>query len=93
MEEEAGHINPFLACLRNHSLYQAINFPTRYRDGQTLTILDLVRDPGTIVSIKPETSFGVSDPIEIACQLRLFSKKNQYVRHVYTDYNQVRREL
>ena len=46
-----------------------------------------------IVSIKPGLPFGASDYITIACRLRLFPKKNQYVRHVYMNYNQFRREL
>ena len=34
--------SPFLTCLSEHSLFQTVDQPTRYRDGQASNILDLV---------------------------------------------------
>jgi hypothetical protein len=62
-------IGPLLKCLQEHSLYQTINFPARYREGQNPSLLDLlfVKDEEAIQSIDPEPPFGASNHIAITC--------------------------
>ena len=86
---------PLLDCLHEHSLYQAIDFPTRYRSGQNPTLIDLlfINDHEMLISVDLEPPFGASDHVAIICRLRLYPQKNNWIKHMYTNYNQVRHEL
>ena len=92
---ENSLIRPFLECLFNHSLYQAVNFPTRYRNSQNPSLLDLLlaKDQESIISIKPLPPFGASDHIVISCSFRLYPQRLEFTKHVYTDYSLIRQEL
>ena len=85
----------FLDCLEAHSLFQAVTFPTRYREGQNPSLLDLVlvNDPESLIDIESQPPFGNSDHIAIKCRFRLYPQTSNLTRHVYTNYNQIRREL
>ena len=86
---------PLLECLHEHSLYQAIDFLTRYRSGQNPTLLDLlfINDHKMLISVDSEPPFRASDHVAITCRLRLYPQKDIWIKHVYTNYSQVRQEL
>ena len=86
---------PFLECLANYSLYQAVNFPTRYRDGHPPSLLDLVivNDHEALLNVAPLPPFGASDHAAIRCSLRLYPEKSVFTKHVYRDYRLMKQEL
>ena len=86
---------PLLEYLHEHLQYQAIDFPIRYRSEKKTILIDLlfINDHETLISVDSEPPFGASDHVAIICRLRLYPQKNNWTKHMYTNYNQVRHEL
>ena len=46
-----------------------------------------------LISVDSEPPFGAIDDVAITCRLRLYPQKDNWIKHVHTSYNQVKREL
>ncbi|KAK2704991.1 hypothetical protein QYM36_017141 [Artemia franciscana] len=94
-EEVEKPNDSLLECLHEHLLYQAIDFLTRYRSGHNPTLLDLlfINEHKMLISVNSEPQLGVSNHHAITCRLRLYPQKDNWINHMYTNYNQVRQEL
>ena len=82
--------NNFLDCVNNNSFEQLIQEPTRFREDQNPSLLDLilVSDPDMISNINVGAPFGKSDHSVIN-----FSVNNKIIRHndtkIYMDYSKL----
>ena len=56
-------IQPFIATLQEHHLYQHVCKPTRYRDGQETSLLDLIltTEEGMVENLEHSPGLGESD--------------------------------
>ena len=89
-----------LDCLQNNFLYQLVDFPTRYREGQKPSLLDLiiVNEEGMISDIDSRNPLGKSDHVVISFSLTCYmdeTDSSQTERYLYNkgDFESMREEL
>ena len=72
----------FLKCTEDNYLHQHIDFPTRFREGQSSNCLDLclTGDPDMVTSIRRDVPLGKSDHICTQIELRVQPDSNQSTR-------------
>ena len=79
----------------NLALIQLINQPTRYKDGQNPTTLDLVftNNPDTVVSIKYLPAAGSSDHNCVMSLVLVSTRPSNMTKRSYTDYDKIQEHL
>ncbi|XP_065557850.1 uncharacterized protein LOC136025788 [Artemia franciscana] len=79
----------------NLALTQLIDQPTRYRDGQNPTALDLVftNSPNTVMSIKYLPAIGSSDHNCVIFSVLVSTRPTNMKKRSYTDYDKIREHL
>lgn len=87
--------NPFVEYLGNNNLYQLIDQPTRYKNNQIPSLLDLTitNNPGLLVNTDYLPPIGASDHLCISHDLLISQPPNNCTKRTYTDYSGVREIL
>ncbi|KAK2723650.1 hypothetical protein QYM36_002110 [Artemia franciscana] len=84
-----------LISVANLALTQLIDQPTRYRDGQNPTTLDLVftNNLDTVISIKYLPAIGSSDHNYVMFSVLVSTRPSNLTKRSYTDYDKIREHL
>ena len=87
--------SPFLTCLSEHSLFQTVDQPTRYRDGQASNILDVVilNNPDLWTKDEFLAPIGNNDHAAILTELRLSTTQPLPKQHKVIDYRRISERL
>ena len=85
----------FLTYLAENTLYQSIESPTRFRDGQIPLLLDLVitDNPDQILSINHLPLIGASDHVRLLTTLQLSPPSSDHICRRYINYKKIHKEL
>jgi len=86
---------PFLTCLSEYLLFQTVDQPIWYRDGETSNIMDLVLFNNPDLWTKNEflAAFGNSDHAAILTELCLATTESLPKQHKVVDYKRISERL
>ena len=93
--EGHGMNSAFLNYLAENTLYQSIESPTRFRDGQIPLLLDLAitDNPDQILSIDHLPLIGASDHVCLLTTLQLSPPSSNHICRRYINYEKTCKEL
>ena len=90
-----NYTNPTLEAFADNLLVQTVEFPTRHRDHQTPSLLDLVlsNNPEKIMSTANLPPLGASDHLCILSAIILNQIPTNKIKRTFVDYKKIRQDL